>query len=93
MLPTGGGLELGVDVTPEGLVLTRAGSEGVRVWVLRESDPSAPALRTFSPSEISGVARPIVSTDVAVTSQGIAILTNFGSAGSSLAVLACGTEI
>lgn len=92
-LPTGGGLALGIDVTPEGLVLTRAGSDGVRVWVLRESDPSAPALRTFSPSEISGAARPIVSTDVAVTSQGIAIMANFGTAGSSLAVLACGTEI
>lgn len=90
-LPTGGGLELGIDLSPEGLVLTRVGTDGVRAWVLRASDPSM-IRRTFSPSEISGGSRPVVGTDVAVTSQGTAILTNFGAAGSSLAVLACGTE-
>ncbi|MDQ3035051.1 MAG: putative metal-binding motif-containing protein [Myxococcota bacterium] len=90
-LPTGGGLELGVDVTPEGLVLTRAGSEGVRAWVLEETNPTA-IRRTFSPGDISGPVRPIVTTDVAVTSQGTAILTNYGAAGSSLAVIACGME-
>jgi hypothetical protein len=90
-LPTGGGLELGIDATPEGLVLTRAGTEGVRAWVLREADPSS-IRRTFGPDEISGPARPIVGTSVSVSTQGTAILTNFGAAGSSLAVLACGTE-
>lgn len=88
-LPTGGGLELGIDVSGEGLVLTRVGSDGVRAWVLDADDPTR-IVRTFRPDEISGSSRPVVGIDVAVTSQGTAILTNFGARGSSLAVLACG---
>ncbi|WP_236604868.1 putative metal-binding motif-containing protein [Sandaracinus amylolyticus] len=89
-LPTGGGsVHLGIDRTPDGLVITRGDTSSVRAWVLDAAMPSM-IRRTFGADEISGTGRAIVSVDVASTSQGTAIVTNFGAAGSSLAVLACG---
>ncbi|AKF07607.1 putative metal-binding motif-containing protein [Sandaracinus amylolyticus] len=89
-LPTGGGsVQLGIDRTSDGLVITRGDTSSLRAWVLDAEMPST-IRRTFGPDEISGTGRAIVGVDVAATTQGTAIITNFGAGGSSLAVLACG---
>ena len=90
-LPTGESLRLGVDRTRDGLVITRAGATSARAWVL-DGDAPGTIHRTFGPDEISGVGVEIVGMDVASTTRGTAIVTNFGAGGSSLAVLACGAE-
>lgn len=90
-LPTGDSLQLGIERTNDGLVITRAGSNGARAWVLDAASPST-IRRTFGPEEISGFGLVIVGMDVVPTAEGTAIVTNFGAGGSSLAVLACGGE-
>lgn len=81
----------GVELTSDGLVVTRASEAQARAWVLSPAHPTE-VVRSWNADEISGPAQPIVHVDVTETLNGTAILTNFGAAGSSLAVLACGTE-
>lgn len=81
-----------IELTSNGLIVTRASQRRVRAWVLSEVNPMV-VVRSWSADEIGGSAESITGVDVTETPNGTVILTNFGAAGSSLAVLACGTEM
>jgi hypothetical protein len=83
-----GGTPLSIDSSADGYLLLRSREDGTRAWILERSDPSVLS-QTFSPTDLGAASRGEFGIEVSVVPSGIAILTNYGAAGASLAVLAC----
>lgn len=91
----GNGLPLRIDSTPLGPLVTRFDPTGARrmgigVWALLLPDTLDAVRGDFPPSMVSaGAPGTALDFDVVSSAAGTAVLTNFGSGGSVVTVLAC----
>jgi hypothetical protein len=86
---TGRGLPLRVDTSPLGVLVTRFDViSGVSATIL--DDTFTNTVASFAAAQISGPPLGVpVGYDVAVSTSGSAVLTNYGVQGATLTVLAC----